>query len=298
MEDAGQNRISVLRDNQLVPLVPCISGKHSEPQPWRGVLLERHTMAPTELPEHEHRELCLHLQLSGDDKMRWWSGGAEGVERTFPGSIMVVPAGTRDRAVWHGSSERLILSIRPEILNEIAASTGSTTPEFGAQWSLRDPALGGLMSEMGREAVEGWPLGSLYADLMATGLVSQLLYRHAVNSVDLRHLRGGLPVPQLRRAMEYISENLARDVRLEEVAGEVKLSPFHFAREFRAATGKTPYQYLLDQRMDKAKHLLKHHSWPVQEIAGMTGFQSAVNFGRTFRQRVGVTPGVWRRDSR
>jgi AraC family transcriptional regulator len=75
----------------------------------------------------------------------------------------------------------------------------------------------------------------------------------------------------------------------------VRLSPFHFAREFRSSTGRTAYQYLLDQRIERAKHLLKHRSWQVHEIAQMTGFHSPVNFVRTFRQRVGQTPGAWRK---
>ena len=102
-------------------------------------------------------------------------------------------------------------------------------------------------------------------------------------------------MPQLRRAMEFITSSLDRNVSLEEIAHEVGLSPFHFAREFRAVTGQTPYQYLLDQRMARAKHLLRNHDWPVHEIATMTGFSSPVNFVRAFRQRVGATPGVWRK---
>lgn len=289
----------MLRDNQLVPLLPCCSHESHEgrEQPWRGVLLERHTIAPLELPEHEHRELCLHLQISGDDRMQWWSGGRHGVEKTFPGSIMLVPAGTSDRTLWHGSSERLILSLSPELLEQVTANADARTPEFNAQWSLQDPSLQHLLFEMGREASEGWPLGGLYADLTATSLVSLLLRRHAADPIDFEPLRGGMPMPQLRRAMEYISTNLVRDLRLEEIAHEVNLSPFHFAREFRALTGQTPYQYLLDQRMERAKHLLKNRAWTVQEIAAMTGFRSPVNFVRTFRQRVGATPGAWRKYS-
>jgi AraC family transcriptional regulator len=294
VKDPGQNRISVLRDKELVPLLPCALHQ-AEEQPWQGILLERHTILATELPEHEHRELCLHLQLSGDDRMQWWSEGKHGVERTFPGSIMLVPAGTRDRALWHGASERLILSVRPEVLEQVAGESGAVVPEFRTQWSLEDPSLERLLSEMGREAAHGWPLGRLYADLISAGLVSVLLRRHAIEPVDLRPLRGGLPMPQLRRVMEYLSENLDRDVHLEEVAQQLSLSPFHFAREFRAMTGTTPYQYLLDQRMDRAKYLLKKHTWSVQEIASMTGFSSPVNFVRTFRQREGVTPGAWRK---
>lgn len=296
VKDISQNRISVVRGNQLVPLLPCCSHE-SRVQPWEGVLLERHTIDPLELPEHEHHELCLHLQISGDDRMQWWSGGRHGVENTFPGSIMLVPTGTQDRELWHGSSERLILSLSPAVLEKVAENAGAKAPEFIAQWSLRDASLQHLLLEMGREASEGWPLGHLYADLTAASLVSLLLRGYAANPVDFKALRGGLPMPQLRRAMEYISAKLDQDLNLEEIAHEVSLSSFHFAREFRAITGRTPYQYLLDQRMERAKYLLKSHSWSVQEIAPMVGFRSPVNFVRTFRQRIGATPGEWRKYS-
>jgi AraC family transcriptional regulator len=229
--------------------------------------------------------------------MQWWSGGRHGVEKTFPGSIMLVPAGTRDRELWHGSSERLILSLSPGLLEAVAASAEAKAPEFAPRWSLRDASFEHLLFEMGREAGEGWPLGRLYADLIVTSLVSLLLRHHAADPMDFGTLRGGLPMPQLRRAMEYISTNLDQDLHLEAIAHQVNLSPFHFAREFRALTGQTPYQYLLDQRMERAKPLLKNSLWSVQEIATMVGFHSPVNFVRTFRQRIGVTPGEWRKHS-
>lgn len=284
----------MVRDNQLVPLLPS-QLKEDREQPWHGLLLERHTVSAIEIPEHEHRELCLHLQASGEKAMEWWSGGRYGMEKTSPGAMILLPAGTRDRLRWHGSSERLILSLQPELLDRVAAEAGAAVPEFEAHWSLQDVSLQRLLFEMGREASLGWPLGRLYADLTAAGLVSMLLRRHTTMPVDLGHLQGGLPMPQLRQAMEYISANLDRDVRLEAIAGEVNLSPFHFAREFRALTGQTPYQYLLDQRMERAKYLLRNHTWSIQEIAPMVGFHSPVNFVRTFRQRVGVTPGTWRK---
>lgn len=281
----------------MVPLLPSAVAKAGKEQPWRGVLLERHTVTPMEIPEHEHKDFCLHLQMTGQEAMEWWSEGQNGLERTVPGSMILLPAGTRDRLLWHGPSERLILSMNPELLKKVAEEAGVSSLEFEAQWSLHDASLQRLLYEMGREAAEGWPLGRLYADLVSSGLASLLLRRHTVDPVDLGQVRGGLPMPQLRRSMEFITTNLDRDLRLEEIAREVNLSPFHFAREFRAQTGQTPYQYLLDQRMDRAKSLLKNSMWTVQEVAQMTGFHSPVNFVRSFRQRVGMTPGAWRRDA-
>lgn len=274
----------------LLPSAPAMARQ----QPWRGVLLESHRVSAIEIPEHEHRDFCLHLQTEGEEPLEWWSEGRHRIEWTRPGAMVLLPPGTRDRILWHGESQRLIVSVRPDLFESVA---GVSLPEFRQQWALEDMALARLVSEMGREAAEGWPLGGLYADLVSAGLVSHLLRRHAADEVDLGHVKGGLPAPRLRQVMEYITANLDRDLRLEEMARQAGLSAFHFAREFRAVTGQTPYQYLLDQRMARAKHLLRTSDWPVQEVAEMTGFGSAVNFVRSFRQRTGQTPAAWRRSA-
>jgi AraC family transcriptional regulator len=211
--------------------------------------------------------------------------------------MILLPAGTEDRLRWQGSSERLILSVESSLLEQVANETQTPSPEFAARWSLHDPVLQQILLDLGRQTAEGWPLGRLYADLTATGLAVQLLRRHATNPAAVPEIRGGLPLPHLRHAMEYLTANLDRDIGLEEIASQIHLSPFHFARNFRALTGQTPYQYLLDQRMDRARELLKKsQAWSVQEIASMTGFRSAASFVRAFRQRVGQTPGEWRKD--
>jgi len=302
MADAAASRISVLRDAQLVPLIPsprpgprAPQPGPSAPQPWNGILLERHSVPAVEIPEHEHRDLCLHLQLTGTPAMEWWSDGRHAVERTAPGSLVLVPAGTRDRLRWQSGSERLILSVASSVLAQAAAELDTAAPEFRQRWTLDDSGLRQLLTEMGREAAAGWPLGALYAGLLGQRLTTRLLGAHAESPAPLPSARGGLPMPRLRRAMDFLTANLGRDLHLDEVARELELSPFHFARRFRQSTGQTPYQYLLDQRIAQAKRLLRERDWPVQEIAAMTGFSSAVNFGRAFRQRTGQTPGAWRR---
>lgn len=290
-------RISVVRESTLVPLLASAQDGHPGDQPWKGVLLERHLVQPSEIPEHEHPHLCLHLQLRGDEKFEWWSSGKNAVEHTWPGSLILIPPGTTDRLRWQGPSERTIVSIDRNALADLARDWSSPrAPEFKGSWSLHDPSLRQLLMEMSNEARNGWPLGSLYADLLAMGLETRLLRSHATEPLNRPVLKGGLSLPRLRRAMEYINSNLAEDVRIEAIARELDLSSYHFAHEFRNSTGQTPYQYLIDQRMAKAKDLLKRTKWTVQYIGGLAGFRSPANFIRTFRHRLGQTPEVWRKN--
>ena len=291
-------RISVLRGERLVPLLSSAPGQNSIEQPWTGVLLERHLVKPSEIPTHEHPNPCLHLQISGHDKFEWWADGKNSVEQTEPGSMILVPPGTRDRLRWQGTSERLVLEIDQTHLNQFGSQLGSVrTPEFKGSWSLSAPALRNVVSEMGREAHAGWPLGALYADLLVTTLQSQLLQYHSIAPVPILAVRGRLSPRKVRQVMEYMNARMSENIRLADLAEQAQLSPSHFAHEFRNTTGQSPYQYLLAQRMAKAKVLLKITRWPVQNICGMVGFSSPVNFVRAFRHRVGETPEAWRRRS-
>ena len=290
-------RISVVRDHHLVPLLTSAQSQSTTEQPWHGVLLERHLVQPGEIPQHEHPDLVLHLQLTGSNDFEWWSAGENAIERTRPGSMILIPPGTSDRLRWSGPSERLIISLRQSDLAQLASDLGAPhTLEFKTNWSLHDASTQHLVTEMGRETHSGFPLGSLYADLLAIGLQTRLFNSHAVDPLKIPSLKGGLSLPKLKRAMEYINANLIDDVSLESIAGELHLSASHFAHEFRNSTGQSPYQYLLDQRIERAKHLLKHTKSPVGYVSGLAGFRSPVNFVRAFRQRVGLTPEAWRRN--
>lgn len=300
---SAPGRISVLRQHQVVPLLPesaraAARGARLR-QPWQHTLLEHHHVDAIEIPEHEHDHVCLHLQLGGSPELEWWNDGRNRVETTSPGAMILLGAGTRDRLRWSAPSERVVLSLRPELLERTAAELGAShrtdVPALRNRWDLRDPALEFAVARMYRQAEEGFPLGALYAGLLEGELAAMLLRRHGEMDLPEQRTRGQLPLPRLHRAMEFLTANLGRDVRLEEAAAVVELSPFHFAREFRATTGHSPYQYLLAQRMDHARSLLRTTDWSVQEIAAQCGFVSAASFVRAFRQRVGATPGEWRK---
>jgi AraC family transcriptional regulator len=94
--------------------------------------------------------------------------------------------------------------------------------------------------------------------------------------------------------LEFITDNLHREVRLKDVARTAGLSQFHFARLFREATRQTPHQYQLE-RIARAKYLLRTTSSRIDEIRIAVGFLSAASFSRSFTSREGMSPQSWRR---
>ena len=95
-------------------------------------------------------------------------------------------------------------------------------------------------------------------------------------------------------ALNLIRDNYFSDLDVSSMAKSVCMSPYHFSRSFKKATGYSPYNYLLDYRIGIAKALLCNSSYSIDEIADKSGFGSTNNFIVQFRKNCGVTPTKYR----
>ncbi|MFZ5642647.1 MAG: helix-turn-helix domain-containing protein [Bacillota bacterium] len=75
------------------------------------------------------------------------------------------------------------------------------------------------------------------------------------------------------------------------------LSSYYFIRVFKAQMGKTPYEYLLDIKMEKAREMLKQRNHTITEICYECGFNSISHFTTAFKRKVGVTPTYYRKSA-
>ena len=94
-------------------------------------------------------------------------------------------------------------------------------------------------------------------------------------------------------------ENLAGDLTLAQMAAVAYLSPYHFARQFKAATGLSPYQYVISRRVERAQHLLrKDEELGLAEVALRSRFSDQSRFSLQFKRLIGVTPRQFRISTR
>ncbi len=98
--------------------------------------------------------------------------------------------------------------------------------------------------------------------------------------------------------LDWATEHLAEPIGIEELAEQLNLSPRTLARRFTDQLGTAPGQWLLAQRIAKARALLEETDLPIDTIATRTGLSSATNLRRRFRNAVGTTPSAYRRSFR
>jgi AraC family transcriptional regulator len=104
----------------------------------------------------------------------------------------------------------------------------------------------------------------------------------------------GLPSIKLRQALEYIDNHLSQNISLVEIARQIDMSQHYFCRSFKQSIGITPHQYLIQQRVERAKQLLIHSELTILDITDECGFANPSHFAKYFRQHTGISPRQFR----
>jgi len=106
---------------------------------------------------------------------------------------------------------------------------------------------------------------------------------------------GGRQLQQISQVQQFLQENLARKVTLEELSHRFHVSASHLSHLFKALTGQSVMEYLFSCRLAAAKNLLTQTDWPVSHIVESCGFTDNSNFSRSFRAAEGLTPSEFRK---
>ena len=262
---------------------------------WGPVRVEHCRFREGELPEHTHAEHLLLLSLSRCRGEIRAAGGFR-ARTQVRGGVCVLPSGQPFAARLGGDTECLAIYLDPALVARAASDAGRF--EVIAKSIPRDPVVSrvglALLAEMEGDA----PGVRLYAESLANVLAVHLLRNYADAGVAPRRFAGGLSGGRLRRVLSYIAEHHGRELSLDELAAEAAMSTFHFAREFKRATGTTPHQHLLQFRVERAKALLSEGLLPLAEVGLRTGFSHQSHFTRLFRRFTGTTPQTYRLMSR
>jgi AraC family transcriptional regulator len=222
------------------------------------------------------------------------------------GDLVLRPAREAASMVrWRGLSEE-IRSVHIHLSRQIVASVAEKVlgrdPQrlrLVSRAGFQDPLLAQILFALDRELEEPAPAGKLYAETAARLLAIHLLRHYSTESVAKeKEAADGLQLSyrQLDRVVEYVRAHLDEDLTLQRLAGEIGLSPYHFARLFRQTTGETPHQFVLRERVRRAQELLSETDLPLAAIAVESGFASQSHFTHVFRRQVGCTPRQYRRE--
>lgn len=159
----------------------------------------------------------------------------------------------------------------------------------------QDPVVRRLSEALAAAERDQSEFGEIYADAIRLVTVARMISADTTPASLVQTNRdGGLSKWRLKRVVEYVAAHLDEKVTLADMAGAARLSRMHFAALFFRATGSTPHQYLLKQRVSAAQDMLRATDKSIVDIALSVGFSTQAHFTTVFKRIVGQTPLKWR----
>lgn len=236
-----------------------------------------------------------------------YRGGVTDMHRRFdggwshaalvPGDVSLLTRAAESHWRWSNPIEVIHVYLTVEAIASVCAQVferDMADIELRDLLKANDPTVFQIATLLAAEASSG-ELGSrLLVESLSTQLIVRLLRSHTNVAFHDPRPMGALTGPQLRSVRDYVLAHLGTSMSLAELAALVSLSSYHFARQFRAAQGCSPYEYVLQQRIEYAKNQLCRTHLAIRDIAADSGFYDQAHMTRVFSRRLGITPKQFR----
>jgi AraC-like DNA-binding protein len=269
---------------------PTAEIKYWRSERFFNIGLASYTLMHHSFPRHFHEHYVIELVIQGADK--YYCNGktitASPNELVFinPGEVHTGSTLFDTRLHYYSISPR-----RNELQHVASILERSLPRDFSFQHSLlRQPQLAYkmllLFHAVQTSCTESLECEELFLDFM-NALIDNASY---ASNDNFKTQRKDIRIQQL---IDRMHASFTESLSLQQMAEQVRISPFYLIRLFRTATGLSPYEYLLNLRIEHAKQLLqKGHG--VQDAALEAGFYDASHFNRLFRKISGTTPKIFR----
>lgn len=248
----------------------------------------------------EHAELCHDEHEVTVPRSRAWAmlayadaAGAPARCKLSDRQVAVIPAGRPHQASWNDGGELTTIMLKPAFLRSLASADGAYDYQMVAQFAGVDPFIWHMARSIEQQLRLRGQLQKTYLESAAVLIGQHLLNAYcALPRADARI--GGLPRHKVRRAIDFIRANYRDNIGFRDIAGQLDMSPYHFARMFKQSTGESPHQFIMRCRIEAAKQMLVGGDMPIADIAFEVGYKSQSYFTTRFAQLAGVTPAAFR----
>jgi len=264
---------------------------------WNDVVVEQHHFPSNELADVMYKRHAICINIGHSFTWEFEKDGrfhrvqrARGAISFFPSDQ---PFSGRLKAEGSGFANFLLLALNPIFVSRVAEGLEFDTDriELTEQRGITDPTFRHLALVLRAGIQTGDARDRMYGEGLSTALAAHLLREYGAAVLEPKRQQGGLPRAKLVRAVEYIQDQLDADLTVSGIAQAVNMSPHHFTQLFKESTGQSPYQYVVEARVRKAKQLLTTGKFTISEVAHNVGFADQSHLTRHFKRVFGLPPG-------
>jgi AraC family transcriptional regulator len=207
--------------------------------------------------------------------------------------VCIIPAGHAHAAAWTSDALITSIAVKPAFVRAMALANGYRGHEIAPQYASIDPFMWHMARSIEQQMQNRRELEKSYVESVAIVIGQHLLCTYTDTPAPSASL-GGLPRYKIRRAVDYIRAHFQEDIGFKDIADQLNMSPYHFARMFKHSTQESPHQFIMRCRIESAKKMLIESDKSIAEIAFEVGYKSQSYFTTRFALLVGMTPAAFR----
>jgi AraC-like DNA-binding protein len=245
------------------------------------------------------RGFLIGVSLASGHRRRIMSGSRSTLHDFEQDSVYIRNFEDDYRADLHGEFDFVLMEFsRAFVTSTSYERSGSAITGFSALPGRKDPIFGHLAQVLALTLDRRSEASPLFVEQLGVTIGTHLIDQYGSTPAQSNKKSRRLSSLHEMRAKDMLLAKAQDGVSLEEIASACNLSRSYFIRAFRETTDRTPHQWLLERRIDRARELLQHSDSSLSDIAIVCGFSDQSHFTRTFSQLVGTPPGNWRRQAR
>ena len=271
---------------------------------WQNLVIRTYQDPPTGdlvVPAVPDPHIVLQLSNSTCVEVRE-IGGAWAEVQLQPGQLFLTPASDCPSELrWVSQSfdpvETVHLHLNTHFLAKVAVEVADIDVarfELIERSGIYDPIIEQVCLMLKQELEQGGLGSQLYVESAAQLLAVHLLRQHCCFKHRVQDYRGRLSPNRLRRITDYVQAHLDTNLSLDDLAQQVGISAYHFARLFKQSTGESPNKYVTRQRIEAAQQLLRETALGILDVAIAVGYNSPSHFATQFKRLTGASPTTFR----
>ena len=286
-----------------------------------GVGLVRFAQPASSFPDPPTPDYTLAMNERGTGRMTFDIGTGRKEIPFRRGDLVLKAPGVPTHFAVDAPHQKAFVSLPVAFVERLARDTGTPCDAGGAvdfgrlhDGAFRCAPIARLLKLIWSEPMTDSPHARLFNDGAVLALAAALLRLAGAQAVApagamtiapvgaqviaravVPRASGALSAARLARVRDFVAANLGEAFGIAEMAEVANLSPYHFSRAFKQATGRTPRAFVTDRRVERAKELLARTDLPLAQVAQGCGFADQAHFTTVFSRQSGVTPGAFRR---
>lgn len=211
--------------------------------------------------------------------------------------IWFVPANATISKVTNDTHEFIAVRLKHDKLVDSAKNIIDNNVILKPIYNIKDPHLEHIFKLMLSEVQTNNTNGKYFIDSLVSLLSIHFIGNYCIKNTDLVENIDGLIQKDFDNIINYINNNLSNNITLEQLSSDLKMDKFDLIKKFKKSKNITPYQFIIQRKLEHSKYLLRNKAYSISDIANMLNFSDQAHFSNTFKKMFGLTPNKYKQNA-